>query len=864
MNRTDGCPGDNTLAALGDGQPASAALLAHLAACVDCQEAVAASLRDSADDAPRYAIERVLGVGGMAVVARATDAVLQRPVALKILWGARGRDVEVLLREARLLARVSHPNIVTIHDAGVLPRLDVPFISMALVEGPSLRDWLTESHDWRDVVAVFAAAGDGLASAHEHGVVHADFKPANVLLADNGRRVLVSDFGLARNVDPDAEEPATGGWGGTPRYAAPEQRSGVPDTPADQYAFGVALHEALWGEHPSLAGTCPARGCVRVPRRLRRIVARCIQPDPQRRFASMAEAVAALRSTARTRRTPIVLVAALASVTVAGLALTRRDPCADASREHADAWTQTLRPTLSEAMGTRAWDRVSSPTDRWVRQWLERAEASCRAEEPAPVQTCLLGQWSLLTVLTERAQAGSEGVALALSQLPSVEACAAPLGESETSVEVTAAQIEACARAVAEGRALVTLGENAEARSVLGRAIERCEDAGLHGLAARAYHSRGVVRWNLGEVDASFEDLATASELAVRGGQFDVSAVALALSAQYVALHRHDFAVARQQLSMARAHAQRVERPGLDITLDRQEAWVAFAEGHDAEAVALMRAVMAREGLSKWQRATYASDLGTFLTRTDDVEGALEALREALALDIELFGPDHTSVAAVMFNQAVLLMRIQRWDEAVSLFEQVEAIYRTAVGPRSRITLYTMLNRADALCDAGRIDEAEAALELPRQSLERELANDPGLANTVHLMYAHVVLERGEFARARDLLLDLTATWTNPSPATATSLHRDLGFAELGLGNDAQARKWFARTLDDVDELDPWSRGATYFGQARALRGEGPCTDAARSSAQDAIDVWTAHGSGPALERAAEVRAWLDACPLMD
>ncbi len=863
MTDADPCPGDNTLAALSAGEPASASLLAHLAVCADCQEAVAASFRESADEAPRYELGEILGVGGMAVVARATDAVLQRSVALKILWGASEDDAEALLGEARMLARISHPNIVTIHDAGVLPRLDVPFISMELIEGPTLRTWLQEAHGWRDVLARFTAAAQGLASAHEHGVVHADFKPANVLLADGGRRVLVSDFGLATSLESDSEDRSAEPRGGTPRYVAPEQRRGPPGPAADQYAFGVSLHEALWGRHPHLEGPCPAAGSPHVPRRLRRIVARCIEADPARRHPSMADVVEALRSVTRSRRGPVAVVAAAVGGSVVAFVVRGADPCADATQEHTRSWSQTTRPALAEAMGQEGWERVSQPTDRWVQQWLERSEASCRAQEPPAVRACLRQQWSILGFLAERAEAGSEGVPLALSQLPPVEQCERSVESPAGSAEIAAEQIQACADPVAHGRTLVALGDSAEAIRLLDDAIETCAGSGLDALAARAYHSRAVARWNLHEVDDAFDDLSAASELAVRSGQFDVSAEALALSAQYVALHRNDFEVARQRLGMARAHAQRVDRPDVGLTLDRQEAWILFAEGRDADAAALIQGVMRREGLSKWQRATYASDLGTFLTRTDDLEGALAALEEASELGSELFGPEHPTVAGTMFNQAVLLMRIQRWGEAVDLYERAESIYAEAVGPRSRIVLYTMINRADALADAGRIDEADAALRVPREALTHELADDPDLANTVRLLSAHVVLERGEFAQARELLHDLLARWAQPGPSTAStaSLHRGLGFAELGLGNDAASVRWFERSLEAADEHDPWSLGQTHFGHAQALRAGGPCTPEVRAAADRAIEVWTSHGTGPAKWKAAQVRAWLESCP---
>ena len=193
MNTTadsETCPGDNTLAALVDGgMEREPSLVDHLSHCATCQELVAELLRDGSEADARYEVEGLLGTGGMGLVVRAHDTVLQRSVALKVLWrteGACGGSAEAVLAEARMLARFDHPNIVTVHDAGVLPRIGAPFIAMELVEGQTLAAWLSGAHGWREIVRVFIEAGRGLAAAHALGMVHADFKPANVLLPRGG------------------------------------------------------------------------------------------------------------------------------------------------------------------------------------------------------------------------------------------------------------------------------------------------------------------------------------------------------------------------------------------------------------------------------------------------------------------------------------------------------------------------------------------------------------------------------------------------------------------------------------------------------------------------------------------------------
>ncbi|MCB9608304.1 MAG: serine/threonine protein kinase [Polyangiaceae bacterium] len=212
----------------------------------------------------RYVLQRRLGAGGMGVVFTARDPSLERDVAVKLLntrSDEPGAD-DLLLREARKTARLVHPNVVTIFDVGT--HEGRVFITMELVDGQPMSDWLTTRPPWQHAVAVMARAARGIEAAHAQGVIHRDFKPGNVLIGWDGR-VCVADFGLAREVS-DAEldgKPAAleddmvrvrshaGEIAGTPAYMAPEQYLGtVQDQRTDQFAFCVTLYEALWGRRP--------------------------------------------------------------------------------------------------------------------------------------------------------------------------------------------------------------------------------------------------------------------------------------------------------------------------------------------------------------------------------------------------------------------------------------------------------------------------------------------------------------------------------------------------------------------------------------------------------------------------------------
>lgn len=221
----------------------------------------------------RYELVRRLGSGGMGLILVAYDPQLDREVAIKILRAGvdGGTDHERLLAEARAAARLSHPNVVAMHDVGVHDGR--VFVAMELVRGVSFRSWLADHHAWREVLDILLQAGDGLMAAHEAGLVHRDFKPANMLVGDDGR-VRVVDFGLARAASelpvdaslPDFGEQTlrslytmTGEVVGTPAYMAPEQWiGGTVDARADQFSFCVCLYEGLFGERPFEGGTLTA------------------------------------------------------------------------------------------------------------------------------------------------------------------------------------------------------------------------------------------------------------------------------------------------------------------------------------------------------------------------------------------------------------------------------------------------------------------------------------------------------------------------------------------------------------------------------------------------------------------------------
>lgn len=354
----------------------------------------------------RFVVIGELGEGAMGVVFAAHDRELDRQVALKVLRSGATTDEDRtrMLREGQAMARVTHPNVITVYEVGVTG--DLVFLAQELLDGGTLGRWLERPRPRAKILDKFIAAGRGLAAAHKAGLVHRDFKPDNVLLGKDGR-VRVADFGLARSLGASDDGPSastadtvrgpanppnpmsrltqTGAMMGTPMFMAPEQHRGErADERCDQFAFCVALYRALYGDWPFAGKTTvaladaviagrlqqPPRG-HRVPARLRRIVLRGLQIDPSDRYPSMDALLADLvRPPRPTLRLLGIAAAALALVAIAiagGNALRSRD-----------------RGRAAPAPTRTTFDPKTIAPDRgieWLSQALERGQLDDAAEK---------------------------------------------------------------------------------------------------------------------------------------------------------------------------------------------------------------------------------------------------------------------------------------------------------------------------------------------------------------------------------------------------------------------------------------------------------------------------------------------------
>jgi tetratricopeptide (TPR) repeat protein/predicted Ser/Thr protein kinase len=452
------CPAENTWLAYVGGELEAAAidrLDHHLDACVTCRQLYAGIARDDGHAATqpaapspwplgsarerdvldlsrgtpigRYMVLGPIGRGGMGVVYKAYDPELDRAIALKLVAfdGLNKTSADALrqrlLREAKTLAQLSHPNVVAVYDVGTFG--DSVFVAMEFVAGRSLRSWLrAEQRRPRDILAVFASAGAGLAAAHEQAIVHRDFKPENVMVGDDGR-VRVLDFGLAFSPagraaarpslgelaanDDGAQLTREGSVLGTPAYMAPEQDAGEEvDARGDQFSFCASLYEALFGQRP-FAGTTylemaahraageieapPAVGGVRAG--VRAAVLRGLRTAPAERHRDMGALLAELGKRAWYVRTRFALAAlAVAALAAAGWAVwaTRHAPpsiedtCATAGHEIDSVWNPDVKQALEHQMIATGHPRgqtiayhVEGAIDDWAEQWSKARAAVC-------------------------------------------------------------------------------------------------------------------------------------------------------------------------------------------------------------------------------------------------------------------------------------------------------------------------------------------------------------------------------------------------------------------------------------------------------------------------------------------------------
>jgi tetratricopeptide (TPR) repeat protein len=844
----------------------------------------------------RYTVLERLGEGGMGTVWAAFDPTLDRKVALKFLHATGGDDSEPavasggkdpLLREAQALAKLSHPNVVAVHEVDT--HRGRVFMALELVQGKTLKKWLAERRPWRDVLRALVEAGRGLAAAHAAGIVHRDIKPANVLVGDDGR-VRISDFGLARpearrrpegvvtpfrsaTADPgetraSGEDGTGGNLAGTPGYMAPEQQRGLAvDARSDQFSFCVTAYEALCGVRPfprlavhadlseadsgvaTQPSTSPPVGRpsalpppapgFRPPQRLLRVLGRGLSADPAHRHASMNALLDALERQARPVR-PAFLVAAAAILVAAVPALVTRagrEACAAGPELVGRAWGPDHRERLKAAFasagvkGPEALDRVSGLLDARAATWASAYRDACEATRVQRGQSEAVLDLRLGCLETRRQE-----LAALVRLLGSADAALA----SRASDAVHALPgLEGCANVVALSMPLPPPSEPA-VREAIARLTERQTAVTAQIAAGRYTPALDILEPLIAEADKVQYAPLQAPLRRTRGrllnplGRVDEAIDSFGRAAADAERGRDDLERARACAALGYTlgfYRQRFDDGNRWLELAVATYQRSPSPEDEGEALNLWVALLTEEG------------------KTREALRVLERLEKLIALSIP---PDHSLVLRALLKRESLLVTLDRNAEAIEAgrravalaIKQSGALHPVVAGARSQL--------ASSLVMSGLYAEARAELDQAEATFRVTM---PDSLSLLMVQVDRVLIEDEEgHPRAA---VELARQVLEPLRKRAGPEHRDvavlllrLGNAQIHLGRPDEA----VRTLEEAVRLDARlpvkaSGAPSRVALARALWASNldpkRALELARSAAQD-----TAESGGPAHREA--------------
>jgi predicted Ser/Thr protein kinase len=881
------CLDADTIRALATGAPDAPRAEAHLASCATCRARVDVERRASSADrgwvdtgtvplgaspsprprgaaspAPelprgttvgRYTVLELVGRGGMGEVYAAYDPKLDRKIALKLLQADRARPAARaearLLREAQAIAKVPHPNVVTVHDAGTFG--DRVFVAMEFVDGETLKDWLARAPRSRaEILEVFAGAARGLEAAHAAGLVHRDFKPPNVMVGKDGG-VRVTDFGLVRQLGDGAAAPTeapaasalaaeeipadltrTGELHGTPRYMAPEQFKGEKlDARADQFSFCVALYEALYGQLPFAGDTLPALftnvldgrvapppAKTTVPGWLRRIVLRGLEVDPERRFPSMRALLVALEAdpTARRRRiglaAGVIVCLALAAVGARRLGgPSATTLCRGGAERFAAAWAPA---------GDGNGARIHAAFRATGRSYAEQAFASVSR---------LLDEY------------GRSWVSMY------AEACEATHLRGEQSAEVLDLRMACLRERLGSARALTELYERADGTTVENAVaaasalppVDRCADVALLKAVVKPPESESV----RARVEASRGDVARLAALREAGHCREAETLAEALIPR------------ARQTGYLPLVGQSLLEGGL---LSNECISAAVADQRFEEAFAT--ALAARDDETASQAAIILA------ATTGDREGRVADGRRWLTIGRSLLArsENHPRLDAwLLVSEGIIFQKENRGAEAADALARATAIKEKILGRDNLDTLSSIIDWGNGLVIAGRPAEALEKFTDSRERLQRVVGPDHprlGFALNNEGEALNALGRPREAARACARAVDIfRAGGINAQVVAYPQTCLGIGLVDDGRPGDAVAPLEEALRVRVEGQLDPGLVAETRFALARALWSRPDDRARALASARAARDEYAR--TARSASKVAAVDAWLAAPP---
>jgi eukaryotic-like serine/threonine-protein kinase len=779
----------------------------------------------------RFQVLGLLGKGGMGEVYAALDPELHRKVAIKLLRGGDSESPEGrvrLMREAQAIARVSHPNVVVVYDVGTFGQR--VFVAMELVEGHTLRYWIhARSRTWPEVLEVFAAAGRGLAAAHERELVHRDFKPDNVMVSNAGQ-VRVMDFGLVRmrGDDPPGEagsSPAdaaaapahgapaaaeedvmstrklgagtmttvrhaegalataltqTGVTVGTPAYMAPEQfRNEATDASTDQFSFCVALWETLYGERPfagasvhELADAVCAGRVQRppenshVPDWLRDIVLRGLRTNPGERWPSMNALLAELE-----KRPAVESRRRFAAAAAAKLGDVWEAPRAGGPTDTpARAEIRGAFLATGKAYAAKAWESASQILDRYAQRWTDLYVEACEA-------THVRGEQSA-EVLDLRMQCLAEGLADLEALVRMFRTATGEVVERAVSAANALGTLERCEN-VELLRAVVRPPDDPESRERVDRirrALVEVRALSRVGRINEALAAIDPVEAEAKQVDYGplfAEVLLERCRLREEQGAFE-TAIAAAEQSLFTAIRVRHEEVATEAATLLVAY---YPATGIsDATKRAIDIWCLMAES-------LLRRIGGHDRLWGWfftGRAGAYRGQGRF-------EEALADARAGLAAKERVLAPDDPDVGISLASIAVALDDLGRLEEALDTGDRAIRVLEAGLGRNHPRAAWAQLNQSEYLSRAGRWAEAAEMATRALETVEGEGSPLYRFAALLALGTAH--LGAGRVAEALPVLerADQLGAEHAPSPSYRAQARFALARA-LGASPDERRR----------------------------------------------------------------------------
>ena len=796
----------------------------------------------------RFRLIRPLGAGSMGEVWAARDPELDREVALKLLRvrpEAINRDATARMRrEAQAMARLNHPNVVTIHELGTDDHGRV-FCAMELVDGTTLRSWIAQRRPWRSVINMAGAIGRAIAAAHAAGLIHRDIKPENVLI-DRAGHPLVSDFGLAKLVDLSEAElvsdelagesmlavslTRTGAVIGTPHYMAPEQLSGRPaDARSDQFAYCVTIYETLFGARPFRGASIeelrlaivhgpmiPAK-LGGVPRGVLRCLVRGLTLDPAARWPSMSALVHELERAARRPRRRLAALAVAVTSLGAGLAATallgsRDDGCLAGVQLIDDLWNPTVRDAQVArftALDSTAGVAIRSATrlvDDWTAGWQLGRRAVCTVNGPERTarRDCLERDLqdlrAQLAIWRTADRVILDAAVQAAAALPDLHDCVAPPPDRELN--------PALAAQITQTDALVHSGRAALALELVAPMLAAATRAGNPRGHAIALVSAGRAERDAGKLELARAHLAHAAQEAGRAADdhtlldalVDEAAVLVDLGKPQVALGLLDAAQALDSRGGARARQR--------ITVARGDALQ--QAGRIDEAITTLRELLpsveteaTRDAGARLELASLLSKLATALRRIERYPEAFELTTRALAIYEASLGPSHPDVARTLRDLATAEQHLERYADAKHHLARAIDIAVHGVAQNDALLGSLYVVSAQIALYESRLDDARADYERARAATATVLPPD-------HVRFAFIESGLGELDRAQDHCKDAIPHFersihimdVNGHDPRAHALRLiDLGYCLGDTGRTDEARNVLLRSISEILDL---------------------------------------------------------------